>query len=142
MTTKIEVQTHPSLETHGWTLESGEKRHADAPDTFWIPDRKDRETLHLGHGAKLIFAIQVEEEDGSISTDTERMWVVVTETIGDGYLGLLDSEAACIDPDGDHYLVRGAEIPFRPEHVIDIDVIPKDILERMALTPTRFWPRS
>lgn len=142
MTTKTEDHTYPSLETHGWTLESGEKRHADAPDTFWIPDRKDRESLHLGHGVKLIFAIQVEEEDGSFSVDTERMWVVVTEAFGGGYFGLLDNEPSCLDPDGEQYLISGAEIPFRPEHVIDIDIIPKDILERMSLSPTRFWPRS
>ncbi|MBO9557758.1 MAG: hypothetical protein J7515_04115, partial [Caulobacter sp.] len=98
MTTRIEAHAHPSLDIHGWTLESGEQRNADTPETFWIPDRKDREALRLGHGVKLIFLIQVEEEDGSYSIDTERMWVVVTESFGGGYLGLLDNEPACLDP--------------------------------------------
>lgn len=132
----------PSFETHGWRLESGELRHVEAPETFWIPDRSDREALRFGHGAKLIFAIQVEQDDDSIVVDTERMWVVVTDVTDDGYVGLLDNEPACFDPDGDQYLVRGAEIPFRPEHVIDIDLIPKDALERMSFQPTRLWPRS
>jgi hypothetical protein len=73
--------------------------------------------------------------------ETERMWVVVTGVLEGGYVGLLDNEPACINPDGDHYLVRGAEIPFRPEHVIDVDVIPKDALERMSFQPSRIWPR-
>jgi hypothetical protein len=133
--------SEPSFETHGWMLESGEARHANAPETFWTPDRADRSDLHFGHGAKLIFAIQVEEDDGSVVIETERMWVVVTGVLEGGYVGLLDNEPACINPDGDHYLVRGAEIPFRPEHVIDVDVIPKDALERMSFQPSRIWPR-
>jgi hypothetical protein len=136
-----EALSGPSFDRHGWKLESGEERHANAPDSFWIPAREDRETMHFGHGAKLIFAIQIEEGDGSFVVDTERMWVVVTEVVDGGYVGLLDNEPACVDPDSDHYLVRGAEIPFRPEHVIDIDVIPKDALERMSLQPSRIWPR-
>ncbi len=131
----------PTFDEDGWKLESGERRHADFPDSFQIPAREERENLRPGLGAKLIFAIQVEEEDGALTIDTERMWVVVTEIVDGGYLGLLDNQPSCLDPDGEQYLVQGAEIPFRAEHVIDIDLIPQDALERMSLTPTRLWPR-
>ena len=131
----------PTFEKDGWALESGEARHAAAPKSFWIPDRQHRESLRPGLGAKLIFSIQVEEDNGSISIETERMWVVVSEVVDDGYVGLLDNQPSCLDPDGEQYLVQGAEIPFRPEHVINTDVIPPDALERMTLTPTRLWPR-
>ena len=68
---------------------------------------------------KLIFDISIGNENGSVTLlGGERMWVIVTERIGDAYIGILDNEPASIEAGGDHYLCLGAEIPFRAEHVI------------------------
>jgi hypothetical protein len=105
----------PSIERDGWCLESGEERHAAAPETFWIPSFEARRGLYPGCGVKLIFHIQT--PDGA---DVERMWVVVTQRLDDGerYLGLLDS-TPCSDW-GPGRLEPDFEVPFEPRHVINI----------------------
>jgi len=40
-----------SIEKDGWTLESGEERHARSPETFEIPSRTERESLCPGDAA-------------------------------------------------------------------------------------------
>lgn len=93
--------------------------------------------------AKLIFVIEGEHEDGQVGVEVERMWVFITEAHDGGYIGILDNQPACLDPGSDAYLKMGAEVPFRPEHVIDIADPPGDyMLWQRSQPPLRTWPRS
>lgn len=132
-----------ALETDHWELESGEERHAGNPDSFWIPTRCEREQLQPGQAAKLLFCVEATMPDGPVEVGVERMWVFVTERVNGKYVGVLDNEPASLEADDDVYLVRGAEIPFGPEHVIDIAEPPPEYVEAMrAVLPTRTWQRS
>lgn len=125
----------PSIERDGWCLESGEDRHASAPETFWIPSSAARRGLNPGCGAKLIFHI----DTPASGVDVERMWVVVTRRLDDGerYLGLLDS-TPCSEG-GPGRLQPDFEVPFEPRHVIDI-LDPCDATMAIARRrPARAW---
>lgn len=133
-----------SIATDYWELESGEDRHEANPESFQIP-RSDREQLRIGQHVKLLFQIEGEEDDGSVGVQVERMWVLVSEVLPDGfYIGLLDNEPACLEPSPDLYLVVGAEVPFRREHVIEIGPKPSLLDRRRAARrrPTRRWRRG
>ena len=134
----------PTLERNFWSLASDEKANAENPDTFWIPERERREQLRRGDAAKMIFEIESEDADtGAIVVNRERMWVIVTEKIGDTYIGMLDNQPATIEPADDVYLRFGAEVPFKAEHIIDIDRPPDDYIERqLGQPPARRWPRK
>jgi len=106
----------PELERDGWCLENGERYHANAPTTFWIPDLQQRESLEQGDLAKLIFQISV--DDAAEPVAVERMWVLVRERTPNGYLGVLDNEPSSIAENDEFWL--GTEIPFAPHHIIDI----------------------
>ena len=81
--------------------------------TFHVPTAAARHGLGPGDFAKLIF------------DDKERMWVRVTEVVGDGwYLGELNSYPAVVD------LHFGDVIRFHARHVADITL--KRGLERLA----------
>jgi hypothetical protein len=125
----------PTISLDFWQLVSGEERQKAAPSTFEIPTLTDRSSLTPGQGAKLIFEIEAEEEDGTVSTSTERMWVIVSRKVGDYYFGILDSEPVTIPNDGEFYLLRGAEIPFQSEHVIAVSNPPNEYAERVLSTP-------
>ncbi len=106
-----------SLETDGWMLESAELRHAESPDTFWIPPRQDRESIAVGQLAQLLFKIAIPNDpDGEFNV--ERMWVEVKRRVDEVYIGMLRNRPASVE--SDDTLELGAEILFRPEHVIDI----------------------
>ena len=86
-----------------------------------------------------MFLIEADADEGV----TERMWVFVTEKVGDIDVGLLDNEPAFFELNAETYLVRLAEVPFRSEHVIDIASPPRRYANLMRRTePTRRWPRS
>jgi hypothetical protein len=127
-----------------WELRNGEKSHAEHPDTFWIPELSDRQSLKRGDAAKLIFDIECEDENGNLTIESERIYVIVSEVVGDKYIGILDSQPVCIDKDQDGvYLGFGVEIPFSSEHVIDIDRPPEDYIEwQLGQPPERTWPRN
>ena len=130
----------PSLESDFWQLRSGEALHAESPDTFWIPPLEQRQTLRPGAGVKLVFEIKGLEDNGKVNVQRERMWVIVTAKHSDVYIGRLDNEPS-IEPGDDVYLQRGAEVPFRAEHVVDIQAPPADyVAARLAEAPTRRWP--
>ena len=93
-----------------FTLDDGEQINAEAPDTFLIPSRIDRENLVADALVKLIFRIETDDD-----FQVERMWVIVKEKTPEGYIGILDNEAYCTDEIG-----VGLEIEFKPEHVIQI----------------------
>jgi hypothetical protein len=66
---------------------------------------------------------------------------LVTERIGDIYVGVLVNEPSLDSPDEFH-LRLGAEITFLPEHIIHIDDPPDDLVAQVfAREPTRRWPR-
>jgi hypothetical protein len=133
----------PKLECDFWTLRSGEESHRAHPEQFWIPPLEARRNLRRGQAARLIFDIEAEDEHGHVVAGGERMWVIVAERVGDQYIGILDNEPACLEPSDTVYLCVGAEIPFAPEHVIDIADPPADYAERrLAREPRRVWPRE
>ncbi len=130
----------PSLASDFWCLVSGEERHHASPSTFELPSLAERQSLKPGQGAKLIFLIEGEEEDGTVSTSTERMWVIVTRREADGYMGVLENQPASLPDDTEFYLCRGAEVPFLPEHIIAIaDPPPEYSTQKLATPPVKRW---
>ncbi len=128
----------PDFETDGWCLEDGEQLHREAPDTFWLPELKDRESLQPGDLVKLIFRISVDNEDEPVAV--ERMWVIVRERVADQYLGILDNDPYAIDENEE--LWSGVELPFSPRHVIDIDRADAAAASEPVPLPSRFWDRD
>ena len=133
----------PTLERDFWTLRSAEESHRAHPDTFWIPPAEERRSLQRGKAARLIFDIEAADEDGKLVVSGERMWVIVAERVGDLYIGILDNKPATFEPGDSAYLCFGAEVPFGPEHVIDIGDPPVDYVEwQLGQKPERIWPRD
>jgi hypothetical protein len=87
---------------------SAEECHAQSPETFWIPDRADRDSLQPGDVAKVIFKTYTGDVSG------ERIWIEVTGRVGDKYTGRLGNKPFII---AGKY---GDRVYFRAEHVIDI----------------------
>ena len=132
------------LERDFWELRSAERSHAEHPEKFEIPPLQARQNLERGQAAKLIFDIEGVDEDGSVVAQGERMWVIVSERVGDHYVGILDVQPQAIEPADDVYLCFGAEVPFRAEHVTDIDIDdpPEDYADwQLRQPPERTWPR-
>src|SRR5882757_273886 len=105
----------PDLDSDGWCLEDGEDRHRAAPATFQIPDIAERRALQPGDAAKLLFMIEVADDD---SVAVERMWVIVRELIPTGYIGMLYNDPHSI-AENDR-LWRGTELPFEYRHIIAV----------------------
>ena len=130
----------PTLARDYWCLVSGEDRHRAARTTFEIPPLAQRKSLALGQGAKLLFEIESEGEDGEVSTSVDRMWVIVSRRVGEHYVGILQNQPASIPADGKFYLSPGAEVPFLPEHVVAIDTPPPEFSANTLTTPpTKRW---
>jgi hypothetical protein len=125
----------PDFTIDGWCLEDGEARHAEAPDTFWIPDRHRRESLEAGDLAKLIFRISVDHADENVSV--ERMWVLVRERTPDGYLGVLDNEPGAIAENDEFW--PGTELPFSAKHVINIEERDTKTIALAREAPRKRW---
>ena len=128
----------PDLYADGWALRSGTEAHEAALATFWIPETAARTNLQVGDFAKLIFEIAVDNPEEPVSV--ERMWVVVREIDGGHYFGLLDNEPDSIAANDEFWL--GAEVPFRPDHVIDIQAADDKSRALAAEPPLRSWPRA
>lgn len=124
-----------------------------------------RQALRRGDAVKLIFRIapgdatirnirQALQRDDSITPFghpagaqdfVEAMWVTLTEKVGDFYIGTLFNQPGSKQPGDPFYLCAGAEVPFLPEYVIDIQTPPPDVdvEERLAQNPpTRTWNRD
>ena len=130
-----------SIERDYWQLRSGEASHRANPDSFWIPALAERESLQRGQAVRLIFDIEGEDEDGTVQVQGERMWVIVSERRDGTYVGILDNAPALLEVSDETYLRQGAEVPFLPEHVIDIDRPPAEYVEwRLSQPPARVWP--
>ena len=126
-----------------WELRSAEESHQQNPDTFWIPPLEERQNLGRGQAARLIFDIESTNEDGGVEVQGERMWVIVSERHGDFYIGILDDQPASIVSSEETYLCFGAEVPFLPEHVIDIAEPPPEYIDwQLSHPPERKWPRE
>lgn len=125
----------PDFVSDGWCLEDGEAYHAEAPDTFWIPEQHRREGLVAGDLAKLIFRISVDNADESVAV--ERMWVLVRERTADGYLGVLDNEPNAIAENDELWL--GTELPFSAKHVINIEERDANTIALASKEPRTRW---
>ncbi len=119
----------------GWCLDDGEDYHRDAPDTFWIPKLNTRKHLQLGDLVKLIFRIAIDSPENEVAV--ERMWVIVRERVPEGYLGILDNEPSSIDENNEFWL--GTELPFQPQHVINIDTPNEETFRVASELPKRRW---
>jgi hypothetical protein len=93
-----------------FSLEDGEQYHRNAPDTFEIPPRFERENLRPGQIVKLMFNITVGRE-----STVERMWAIVEAKDGTAYVGALDNQPATTDQ-----MRPGMKVRFEPKHVISI----------------------
>lgn len=123
------------LDADGWELRSAEEAHAQNPTTFWIPALEQRKALQRGLAVKLLFDIRVPDYDDLDETSGERMWVVVSDRMGERYLGRLVTPPASLEGNDEHYLRVGAEIPFGVEHIADIDDPPEAYATRILATP-------
>jgi uncharacterized protein YegJ (DUF2314 family) len=92
-----------------YNLLNGEKLNQEYPETFIIPSRQERENILVGTDVKLVFEAQGEHDC------EERMWVTVTDKLPEHYVGLLNNF-----PSPYKRLQVGADIIFRPEHIINI----------------------
>ena len=71
------------------------------------------------------------------------MNVIVSDKIGDAYIGILDNQPVALDFHGDAYLRFGAEVPFKAEHILDIADPPQDHVDwQLNQPPERTWPRQ
>lgn len=132
----------PQMEVDYWTLVSGEERHRSAPETFMIPSLEERRGLQVGDGAKLIFEIESEDEFGEISRDYERMWVVVSEVRPLYFIGRLTNTPIGCHRKSNFYLTENVEVPFLPQHIIDIDRPPQAFLDALfSESPKKRWSR-
>ncbi len=91
-------------------LEDGELRQHEAPDTFQMPSREQRESLIPGDSAKLMFRFS----DWTNSL-IERMWVIVKAHDDEGYIGTLNNTPYCTD-----HIQPGMEVRFLPKHVVSV----------------------
>ena len=57
------------------------------------------------------------------------MFVIVSEVVGDFYIGILESQPTSLELNENTYLCFGAEIPFKAEYIVDIDRPPEDYIE-------------
>lgn len=133
-----------SLEKDCWQLRNAEESHKNNPDTFWIPEIEKRKSLKIGDAVKVILDIECQDEKGKVVIEGERGYLIVSQIIGDKYIGILDFQPACIEKEQDDvYLCFGAEIPFSHEHVIDIDRPPEDYIEwQLSQKPEKVWHRK
>ncbi len=95
----------PSYDIDHYELDDGEAIHREYPDSFWIPELKNRESLRVGDLVKLIF--RMEETKGSDDVSVERMWVEITEIYSPFYKGKLDN-----DPSGSDCVKCGQTVVF------------------------------
>lgn len=97
---------------YDFTLENTVKEHNNNPRTFRIPDQSEIDALEKGDLVKLIFLMDKPTEDGCMA---ERMWVNITEHIGDDFKGTLDNTPYFIKS-----INEGDKISFRAENIATI----------------------
>lgn len=108
------MDERPNIQDDGWELESAEQRYEDEPATFHIPPLEERTSLQVGSRAKLLFLLLGHDETGPF-IQCERMWVVVTQRKGQGYVGMLKSQPVTSD-----VLKPGDLVEFEAEHIASL----------------------
>jgi hypothetical protein len=110
------------------------------PDTFSLPPLALRENLRSGQQVKVIFDFEGLEEDGTVSMQGERMYLVVGEKVRDRYIGLLLDQPQLFEPEDYPYLRPGVEVPFEAQHVIEVSNLPRAVQRIMfSEPPERRW---
>ena len=109
----------PTLDQHGWELESAEDRSAQTPGTFLIPSVEERTRLKCGQRVQLLFLFPVTALDGTHGIQCEKMWVTIDAVSDLTYQGTLDSRPVSSDA-----VNPGDMISFGPQHVASV-LIPK-----------------
>lgn len=93
-----------------YRIADGEARSAEAPRSFFIPNRDERENLQPGDYAKLLFEL-VEPQPGD--PGAEKMWVEVLGVSEGEYVGALTNVPRVITT-----ITVGDRVDFGPNHVI------------------------
>ncbi|USR79234.1 DUF2314 domain-containing protein [Arcanobacterium pinnipediorum] len=96
--------------TREWELWDAQEL-ASLIDGFPIPSLEQLQEIQPGDIVKLVFGLTDPETDIA----AERMWVIVNELAGTGFIGTLDT-----DPEVIESLTAGDEIHFDASHVIEI----------------------
>ncbi len=110
-----------TMDLDGWELKSGLAQHHRTPDTFYMPEERDRQSLESGDVVKLVFEIAIPPDSEDAETGEsfgERMWVLVEGKVGPYYVGVLNNIPATSGEQEN--LDVGDRVVFLPEHVIDI----------------------
>ncbi len=97
-----------------WWLEDAQQIADEFPYTFYKPSPQVVSGLQPGNQVKLIFAF---ESDDPEAPRAERMWVEITERLGNRFRGYLDNDPACITD-----LRHRDELEFEACHIIDTDL--------------------
>lgn len=108
------------MEFDGWHLVSGVAMNERYPDTFSIPSAESRGAVMPGDFVKLGFEVAAEDpdEEGGVTTLSERMWIKLVGSYGPYLWGTLHNQPTF---DGEEIeLTFGSEVVFLPEHIIDI----------------------
>jgi hypothetical protein len=115
-----------------WYLDDVEKAAHAHPESFFIPSKKERQSLVIGKLVQLHFVLNNPEKS---EPRAERMWVSISKVLPfwQGYEGELDDEPLYIKG-----LHSGEKIKFQPKHVGQIYVTKDDpywldIYEKYAL---------
>jgi len=97
-----------------WSLENAQKLADEFIYTFYKPSEEVVSLLNAGNQAKLIFSF---ESDDPEDPSAERMWVEITEKIGNKFVGYLDNDPAHIKD-----LKYKDVIEFNEIHIVDTDL--------------------
>lgn len=65
------------------------------------------------------------------------MWVLVRERIDNGYLGILDNDPYSVAENNDFW--SGIELPFEPQHIINIAERDDKTIAIAAQEPRKRW---
>lgn len=104
---------------HRAKIESGVERNRKHPDTFWIPDDKEKRLIRPGDHVQLMWYVPRMEIGG------ERMWVRVSHRCGDRLVGRLLNNPICV------FASYNDVVKFHIDDVIDISV-PEDVMPDAA----------
>jgi len=97
-----------------WHLDDAQELSSLYPYTFHKPSQKVVSLLKPGNQAKLIFRFESSDPE---APQAERMWVEITEVLGDHFVGYLDNDPVHIND-----LKYKDEILFNEKHIIATDL--------------------
>ena len=117
----------PTIMENGWRLITATSRKKEFPDSFHLRSSERRKSLSRGEAAQLLFDIETRENGKIIDRGVDRMWVIVTEVLPNGYRGILDSDPGTAE---NLSLFRGDSIEFNADHICKIDQPPEEYLKR------------